>query len=174
MFMRRCFLFLTFFIALFMSDESIAQNNKAKPCAAAECSQFDFWLGEWNLTYNDTVHATNSITKEMEGCLIHEHFHDPANNYSGESWSVYNAQKKVWQQTWVDNQAGYILLTGSLTDGKMILSTEPMLLPDGTKKQSRMVFSAITANSLQWVWEATIDEGKTWTTNWKIAYTRKQ
>ena len=156
-----------------MANDIIAHTASAKPCSANECKQFDFWIGEWNLTYNDTSHATNRITKEMDGCLIHEHFNDPQNKYIGESWSVYNPQKKIWQQTWVDNQGGYIALTGEFKDGKMVLNTALQLMPDGTKKQSRMVYYNITQNSFDWDWEATTDEGKTWTNNWRIHYKRK-
>ena len=155
-----------------MSDNASAQAT-AKPCSAAECSQFDFWLGDWDLTYNDTVHATNLVTKEMGGCLIHEHFNDPSHAYTGESWSVYNAKTKLWQQTWVDNQGAYIVLTGAFKDGSMILYTEPTLQPDGKMKQSRMVFYDITPDRFMWDWESTIDEGKTWTNNWRIHYKRR-
>ena len=165
-------LIYTFLISLVMSDNLLGQSL-AKPCSAAECSQFDFWLGEWELTYNDTVHATNRITKEMGGCLVHEHFNDPSNAFTGESWSVYNTQTKLWQQTWVDNQGAYIVLTGGFKDGKMILQTEPASQPDGSKKQSRMVFYNIAADSFIWDWEATTDDGKTWKNNWRIYYKRK-
>ena len=156
-----------------MSENTSAQTTTPKPCTTTECSQFDFWVGEWELTYNDTVHATNHITKEMDGCLVHEHFHDPTNSYRGESWSVFSSKTKKWNQTWVDNQGAYIALTGEFKDGKMILSTEPVTMPDGSRLQSRMVFYNITHNTFDWDWEATTDEGKTWKNNWRIHYKRK-
>ena len=165
----RLFLFL---ISIIMSNNTSAQAPP-KPCTGAECSQFDFWVGEWDLTYNDTIHATNRITKEMGGCLIHEHFDDPAHSYKGESWSMYNPKTKLWQQTWVDDQGEYITLTGTISDNKMTLQTEPAVQPDGTKKQSRMVFYKITPNSFVWDWESTTDDGKTWKNNWRIHYKRK-
>lgn len=168
--MTRFFLFLL--ISIVMSNSTFAQTP-SKPCAGAECSQFDFWVGDWDLTYSDTVHATNRITKEMGGCLIHEHFDDPVHSYKGESWSVYNPQSKLWQQTWVDDQGAYLVLTGAYNDGKMILLTEPAPMQDGTKKQSRMVFYDITPHSFTWDWESTTDEGRTWKNNWRIHYKRK-
>lgn len=156
-----------------MAEETVlAQAATHKPCSAAECSQFDFWLGDWELTYNDTVHATNRITKEMDGCLIHEHFRDPTNKYTGESWSVYNPKIRKWCQTWVDNQGGYIVLTGVFSNGRMVLFTEPLTL-NGTTTQNRMVFYNITPYSFDWDWDATTDEGKTWVNKWRIHYHRK-
>lgn len=151
-----------------------AQNTQApKPCSAEECSQFDFWLGDWDLTHSDTVHATNLITKEMDGCVVHEHFNDPSNNYRGESWSMYSPALKKWQQTWVDNQGAYIVLTGTFVNGEMTLTTEPQMLK-GVKTISRMVYYNIKKDSLDWRWEASTDEGKTWKQNWLIHYKRKK
>ena len=144
-----------------------------KPCSAPECSQFDFWLGDWGLTHSDTVHATNLITKEMDGCVIHEHFNNPSTNYRGESWSMYNPGTKKWQQTWVDNQCSYIALTGVFENGEMALYTEPFTL-NGKKTINRMVYYNIKKDSLDWRWEASTDEGKTWKQNWLIHYKRKK
>jgi len=164
---------LILFLVIAMSENTNAQTTPAKPCTAPECSQFDFWLGEWELTYNDTAHATNHITKEMGGCMVHEHFNDAANSYTGESWSVFNTKTKKWQQTWVDNQGAYIVLTGEFKDGKMTLITEPVAMPDGTKTQNRMVFYNITHDTFDWDWEATNDGGNVWKINWRIHYRRK-
>ena len=69
---------LTIICCGIISGDAAAQNNPSSPCSSLECNQFDFWLGDWNLTYNDTVHAFNKITKEMDGCVIYEHFDDPS------------------------------------------------------------------------------------------------
>jgi len=36
-----------------------------------------------------------------------------------------------------------------------------------------MIFSNIQKDSFLWDWESSSDEGKTWTTNWKINYKRR-
>jgi len=168
---RKVIVLLT--LALAFSQFAKAQTN-AKPCAAPESNQFDFWVGDWNGAYGDTAHATNAITKEFDGCLIHEHFNDPAQYYKGESWSMYNPKQQIWQQTWVDNQGAYIALTGKFENNEMTLSTQPKAGPNGKPIVNRMVYSNITKDSFDWRWESTQDEGKTWTENWKIRYTRKK
>ncbi len=152
---------------------NLFSQNQPKPCSAPESSQFDFWVGNWGLTYNDSLHASNEVTKDLDGCVIHEHFKDPFSRMNGNSWSVYNAQTKKWQQTWVDNQGGYIVLTGAFNDGKMVLFTEPTTGPKGNKIQYRMVYHNITPQSFDWSWDLTRDEGKTWQANWVIHYQRK-
>jgi hypothetical protein len=105
-------------ILSFLTLKSSAQNNS--PCSLPEASQFDFWLGDWNLTWNDTLHGTNHVEKIMSGCAVQENFTDPKLNYIGKSWSVYNKNFRQWQQTWVDNQGGYIALTGGMQGDSMI------------------------------------------------------
>jgi hypothetical protein len=156
----------------FIMPENISAQP-AKPCTSPECSQFDFWVGVWDLSYNDTERGTNSITKEMGGCVVHEHFRDPAKGYTGESWSVYNPNSKKWQQTWVDNEGAYIALTGVFEKGRMVLFTEPAIQPDGSNKQNRMTFYNISHDTFDWDWEATTDGGKTWKMDWHIHYRRR-
>ena len=109
----------------------------------------------------------------MDGCTVNENFYDPSIKYSGSSWSVYNSQLKLWQQTWVDNQGGYIALSGKFKNGMMTLSTQPRQLPDGTELISRMVFYNIAPEKFDWRWESTKDNGASWQTNWLIHYKRK-
>jgi len=137
--------------------------------------QLDFWVGEWKCSgemhgANGQVtktNAQNSITREYGGHVIHEHFKMAGLN--GMSVSVYNPQKKIWQQTWADDGGGYIVLTGAYANDKMTLATTPG--PKGGT--SRMVFSNITKSSFDWDWEGSKDSGKTWTLQWHLHYVRK-
>ena len=158
--------------AFFIVMAATAQNA-AKPCSAAEASQFDFWVGNWNLFSGDSSSGTNTIYKIMDGCAVQENFSNPKTGYDGKSWSVYNSVAKVWQQTWVDNQGGYIDLSGKFEDGKMTLVTQTRTLNDGRKQIYRMVYGNITPNSFDWDWGSTTDGGTTWNSVWKIHYVRK-
>jgi hypothetical protein len=169
------FRILIFVVALFSIcwvsvSDSPAQD---KPCSSQEASQFDFWVGAWDLTWSDTVTGTNTITKELNGCVIHENFNSPSTNFSGKSYSVYNTDKGIWQQTWVDNQGGYLDFTGGLEEDNMILSRS-FTGPKGNYVIQRMVFFNITNDSLDWSWESSLDSGKTWNQNWLIHYKRAE
>ncbi|MEQ1923390.1 MAG: hypothetical protein ABL952_12860, partial [Pyrinomonadaceae bacterium] len=41
------------------------------------------------------------------------------------------------------------------------------------KVKQRMIFSNIRTDSIEWNWESSTDDGKTWKTNWKINYKRR-
>ena len=165
-------------IIIFFSLAANAQNqNPPKPCSAPEASQFDFWVGDWIATWGDTLHGTNRIEKMFGNCTIHENFSDPRMGFLGQSWSVYNTNYKQWQQTWVDNQGGYIALTGGMVADSMILKTEertvPVKLSPTGKLISRMVYYNIKKDSFDWSWQSSTDGGNSWKTNWLIHYKRK-
>lgn len=149
-----------------------AQDDAPPPCSRPEASQFDFWLGEWNLTWNDTVTGTNRIAKDYDGCVIREDFStNDSIPFRGMSVSVYNAIIGKWQQTWVDNNGSYLDFIGEFADGKMVLSRQAHS-KDKPAFLQRMVWSDISSNSLTWSWERSDDKGKTWKSLWLINYHR--
>lgn len=154
------------FIALaFAASTSSAQQPMTTP------ADFDFWLGEWKLTWEGGT-GTNSISKEMNGLLIHERFTDPGQNYHGESWTMWDAQHKLWKQTWVDDQGNYLSFEGGVVPEGIRLTTYLTDKKDGVRYLYHMVFSDITAKSFNWTWKRSADEGKTWAVKWAIRYER--
>jgi hypothetical protein len=148
-------------------------QQQANPCETEEARQFDFWVGEWNLTWGEDQHGTNTVTQILGGCVIQEQFNgNPSSPLIGMSVSSYNHQLEQWQQTWVDNSGGYLDFTGELRDGKMILSRQAER--DGDVFLQRMVFYNIQENSLDWNWERSTDDGETWEVLWHINYQRAQ
>jgi hypothetical protein len=148
-------------------------ENAPKPCSTPEARQFDFWVGEWDLSWGETGKGSNTIRPVLDGCVILEQFDGtPAIKLQGWSVSSYNQAAGKWKQTWVDNQGGYLDFTGSYHDGEMALSRETVI--EGEDALQRMVWYNITQDELDWRWERSFDEGKTWEVNWRIHYRRKQ
>ena len=139
---------------------------------ASELRQFDFWLGEWDLTWGDDGRGTNVITAVLDQRVIQEQFDGrPATPLQGLSVSTYNMQLGKWQQTWVDNSGSYLDFVGEFAAGKMILSREATLA--GETILQRMVWYNIAEQSLDWNWERSTDGGETWQIMWHIHYQRK-
>lgn len=135
-------------------------------------TQFDFWLGAWDLTSGGKPAGTNSITRELDGAVVMEHFvSNKEGGLRGISVSVFNANTGQWQQTWVDNQGAYLDFTGGFHDGKMILQRHASKA--GQEFLQRMVWYNITPDSLDWSWQRSDDSGTTWKTLWPIHYRRK-
>ncbi len=147
------------------------------PCAAAQQKQFDFWVGEWDLSWppqngGEAGHGTNSIQRILDGCIVQENFSSQDSDHlRGTSVSVFDTRAGAWKQTWVDSQGSYLDFTGEFKDGQMILQREANV--NGTKLLQRMVWKNITANAFDWSWESSRDGGKTWQVNWPIHYKRK-
>lgn len=169
--------FIIYLFLLVNTITLIAQNN-IQPFSSVEAAQFDFWIGEWKLEWKDQSgkiqFGTNSITKILDGCVIEENFDGGESMpLKGKSNSVYNSFTKKWYQTWVDNTGGYLDFIGSFVNDKMILNRE-YIDQSGKRIMQRMVWYNISKNELDWNWERSEDEGKTWEVKWKIHYTRKK
>jgi hypothetical protein len=148
-----------------------AASAMAGPCDAPEHRQFDFWLGEWEVrTPNGKLAGTNRIEREYDGCVIHERYAtDRA--YRGESLNAYDAGRKVWHQTWVDNQGTLLLLEGGLQDGSMVLAGQS-LSKEGHGTQHRITWTPAADGSVRQHWESTDEKGQ-WATAFDGRYTRK-
>lgn len=93
-------------------------------CNGDMYDDFDFWLGEWDVTTPDgQVAGTNSITKVENGCLLIERWKG-AQGSTGQSYNFYDTGLEKWRQVWVARGAT-IDYAGKLTeDGEMRLEGE--------------------------------------------------
>ena len=143
------------------------------PCSALEASQFDFWAGDWDLSWGEDSKGTNVIRKIMDGCVVEERFDGGISTpLRGMSVSTFNAHTGRWHQTWVDNQGSYLDFAGEFRDGRMILQRPATI--DGQAVLQRMVWYNIDSNQLDWNWERSDDVGETWQVLWQIHYVRRR
>ena len=137
----------------------------------AESHQFDFWIGEWNVTANGNQAGTNSIRRLLDGCVIHENWVG-ASGSKGTSFNFYNTTSNKWQQFWVWKNGTVLELAGGLQDGKMVMQGESAT-PQGGKRLNRITWSKNPDGSVRQHWEASNDQGKTWTTLFDGLYKKK-
>ena len=133
-------------------------------------TQFDFWLGEWDVAWGEDGTGTNRIERILDGKVIQENFTAP--DLHGISVSSYDPERKCWCQTWVDNNGTYLDFTGRFEGDKMILTRDAIVRGEASKQ--RMVWHNIQENQFDWNWERSDDGGETWRTLWQIKYTRKK
>lgn len=157
-------------MALGVAVPSSAQSP-APACAAAEQHAFDFWIGEWNVhDSSGKLAGTNSIKREIGGCVLHERY-DTGRGYSGESFNIYDAPRKVWHQTWVDSAGLLLLLEGGSRDGKMVLEGQTAE-SDGKTTRHRITWTPNSDGSVRQLWESTAPNGD-WIVVFDGRYTRK-
>ncbi len=132
-------------------------------------NQFDFWLGEWDVTWGEDGKGTNRIERILGGKIIQENF--VTTEFQGISVSAYDLERKLWRQTWVDNNGTYLDFTGTFEGAKMILTRDAIV--KGEACRQRMVWYDIRDDEFEWNWERSDDGGKTWRVLWQIHYRRK-
>lgn len=143
----------------------------AGSCDAAAHRQFDFWLGEWQVhTPDGKLAGVNRIEREYDGCVLHERY-ATAREYKGESLNVYDAARRVWHQTWVDNQGTLLLLEGGLRGADMVLEGQS-LGEGGQVTRHRITWTPNANGSVRQHWESTDSKGA-WSTAFDGLYTRK-
>ncbi len=142
---------------------------------------FDFWVGEWDVSWDEGEgnigSGTNTIEKILDGKVIQENFRileGQSVGFKGISHSVYQPQFERWKQSWADNSGGYYDFVGKFDGDKRIFQTIVFELEDGRKLTYRMIFYDIEENSLTWDWEVSYDAGENWNLMWRINYERKK
>ena len=136
-------------------------------------TELDFWLGDWDVRWGEHGRGTNRLSRILGGRVIREEFSGggPNGHLEGLSLSVFDSERKLWRQTWVDDQGGYIDLVGDRMDGDFVFRrTAP---ETGPQAEQRMVFRDIERDSFRWTWEASEDGGASWQVRWEIEYRRR-
>ncbi len=140
-----------------------------KRCATPEYRQFDFWLGDWNVEApaSPGVVSHNRISSINGGCTLHEQY-TTASGYEGSSFNFYDAARKVWHQTWIDNQGGALYLDGGLEGKSMVLATTA-----DPRQINRITWTPLDDGRVRQHWESSGDGGATWSTVFDGYYSRR-
>jgi hypothetical protein len=132
------------------------------PCRSSTYRQFDFFAGDWD-TYNfdapTKVVARNQVTIILNGCVIHENYQQN-DGMHGESFSVYDATRDMWHQTWVTNRGKLLQLDGRLLGNRMILTATDRAA-DGTSSLLRGIWQP-QGPAVRETAERSSDGGKIW------------
>ncbi|HEY0615610.1 MAG TPA: hypothetical protein VGC96_13245 [Candidatus Elarobacter sp.] len=151
-----------------------ASSAAARPpaCTSAHDREFDFWLGDWAVTdrASGKPEGTNQITRELRGCVLQEHWAGAQGGH-GTSFNHYDAARKLWHQTWVDDSGGILYLDGGLRNGAMILSGRRPGR-NGATVLDRITWTRRPDGSVRQFWESSRDGGKTWSTAFDGIYRR--
>lgn len=136
-------------------------SPKPAPCTALEYHQFDFWVGDWDAFDVDT-HSKDAhvrVDRILDSCVLREDYQG-TNGHKGQSFSIYDATRKVWHQSWVTNRGELLTIEGKFEDGAMVLSGTD-LTADGKHRQVRGTWKAVKDGVRESAVTST-DGGKTW------------
>jgi len=151
---------------------SLGAQQSAHP-PPPEASQFDFWIGQWEVTVpNGNKAGENRIEAINGGRALLENWVSASGNYAGKSLNSYDATTGKWKQFWVDTAGLVLELSGGLVDGKMVLSGSRKDVK-GADVQDRITWTPKKDGTVQQVWEHSPDGGKTWVIWFDGNYRRK-
>ncbi|MFL6228059.1 MAG: hypothetical protein ACJ741_04710 [Pyrinomonadaceae bacterium] len=143
------------------------------PCPSkAEYREFDFWLGEWDVTDQGRKIATSSIQSIVGGCVVFENYAQ-ADGYTGKSFNFYDGALGRWRQTWVDAYGNVSEFVGEFKDGAMRYEGETHRA-GGVKVLRKMILTWLDAGRVRQFSERSTDGGKTWTLAYDYIYTRRK
>lgn len=154
------------------AEQKPAEKPQSKPCAAAEFHQFDFWLGDWDVTPagKDNPTAENHIRSMHNGCLVREYYKN--GGYTGSSMSFYDHNDKRWHQTWIGAGGQALYIAGSLNDKGQMVMSDTALAKVQERTINRITWTPNKDGSVRQIWDVSKD-GKSWKTVFDGAYTRQ-
>jgi hypothetical protein len=146
------------------------QRTPAAHCSSPEYRQFDFFAGDWDtydITDSTKIVARNHVSRMLDGCAIRE-VYQQSDGMSGESFSVYDASRKVWHQSWVTNRGTLLLMDGGLQGADMAF-TGTTREKDGSTSHFRVKWIP-QRGSVREIAENSSDDGKTWKPMFDIVF----
>jgi hypothetical protein len=138
-----------------------AESARSASCMAPEYRQFDFWAGDWDAfeTDSQTKVAGTRVDVLLNGCVLRENY-EGTDGHSGQSFTIYDASRQVWHQTWVTNRGQLLVVEGKIQNGEVVLSGVDRLA-GGKKRNVRGVWKPVNAGVRETAQTST-DGGKTW------------
>jgi len=152
------------FLAFVASANAQTTNN------SNERHQFDFWIGEWDVSDSGQVIATSKEEMVEDSSILIENYFEK-DGYTGKSINFYDGYLKRWRQVWVDQIGNVSEFYGTYTDGAMRFEGESHR-NNGKRILRKLTFFNL-GNKVRQFSEASIDSGKTWRVTYDYLYLRK-
>lgn len=159
----------------------VVRGQRPAGCSSAAQRQFDFWLGEWDVSPSlasanavpPILIAESSISQHAQGCVMLEHWR-PFRSGHGHSINFFDSAAGLWRQTYADASGTHTIFEGRLGDDGIMrlnnLGPPPAGSPAG---QRRMSFQPLDANTVRQWGEVMDARTGTWSTEWEFTYRRR-
>lgn len=141
------------FIALIFSISLMAQIKNCN-CCTENHSEFDFWIGTWQVTNSDGSKAgENRIEKVQGDCVLQENWTSASPGYTGTSNNFFNLKTKQWEQIWIDNQGATLHMRGNKIGNQMIMRTDDETNSEGNSFFNRITWTENNDGTVRQLWE---------------------
>jgi hypothetical protein len=158
--------------AVHSESQTQAQTPPAPACSdAVKSHQFDFWVGEWDVTEGGEAAGTNSVRAIVDGCVVQENWRG-ARGSAGTSLNYYDPRDAHWHQHWVWRNGTTLELAGDYADHRMVLEGDSPMRDGGTVHQ-RVTWFDNPDGTVRQLWEQSKDGGATWEVAFDGLYRRQ-
>jgi hypothetical protein len=147
-----------------------AQAPPPAPCSAPESRQFDFWVGDWDVFTPDGKLAGTNRIEAVYGCALHESW--TSATVQGQSFNVFDADRGVWHQTWIDSTGSLLVIEGAFRAGAMTMSDAALPGKRASMPLNEITWTQLTDGSVRQHWRVSADGGKSWKTSFDGKYVR--
>jgi len=133
----------------------------SEPCSAPEFRQFDFWLGDWDAfdVGKPTIVARTRVDPILDGCVLREDY-ESVEGLKGQSFTLYDASRRIWHQSWTTNRGQLLVIEGKLEAGEMILAGADRTA-EGQERRVRGIWKPVEGGVRETAVIST-DAGRTW------------
>lgn len=144
------------------------------PCEDnARFSEFDFWIGEWDVhVASGTLAGTNVITSPYRSCVLIEEW-TSASGGGGMSINYLDHATGEWVQTWNDASGSQINIRGGLSDDSMLLVGTIHYVASNTTAPFRGLWTPLPDGRVRQFFEQYDAEKDAWMPWFEGFYTRK-
>lgn len=153
-----------------------ASQLAAEPCKNAQANpqyrQLDFWVGEWDVYSGTQKVGESSVQLILKDCVVFENWRGLQGG-DGKSLNKYNNVTKQWEQFWVSDSGTTNYFKGSLVDGSLRYTFETPTASGGTLIR-HLTFTPMAEGKVRQLSERSVDDGKTWATEYDFVYVKKQ
>jgi len=139
-----------------------AAAARSAACAAPNYRQFDFWIGDWDVFDVDNLAikvARVRVEAILNRCVLHETY-EGTNGHQGQSFSIFDASRQVWHQSWVTNDGQFLVVEGGMQAGAMILNGADRTA-NGKERRVRGIWKLVNEGVRESATRST-DGGVTW------------
>ena len=156
-------------LAVAQSPAPSAPPSPGAACVPAAYRQFDFWIGEWEVTNQQPPPgrtpppSKSRITRILDGCAVLEEY-ETANGYAGKSLNFHDGKSGKWRQVWIDTGGTPLFLEGGMQGTSMTMR-------DQSNPINRITWTPLAGGKVRQLWETSKDAGRTWAIAFDGLYT---
>ena len=134
--------------------------------------ELDYWLGDWAVASPGSLDKGHSrVYASLDKCLVVESWGSDTTDHKGENVLAYSAEDQTWYGLFVDNR-GRVHALSDVTPGSA--EFRGPCDADGKAILKRVRVVRVNADSVEQIWEKSLDSGASWATEFRMGYSRKR